>query len=252
MQVWVRGGERALTVARGMPWMQAFVNIVAWMILIKINQWLFLVPLKGGRWHITPQKAIYTANWGIICYLPPFMGTKNNHWVKLSKDRWFNVTLWSPCWSLNHSIPFKKRPPGIARSTAINHTLFLPLAALASWILWTYQVYRKEWHEHWKAKERKNFQKKHGAVTSSICLFKAHKWWNKLKQLHTWEIESAVFCCFSGALSTNQSTEMYSNLQVCGCTAHGARCFLCSLFSLPGALSKDSNLAFVLVCLDYT
>ena len=23
------------------------------------NQWLFLVPLKGGRWHIIPQLAVY-------------------------------------------------------------------------------------------------------------------------------------------------------------------------------------------------
>ena len=24
-------------------------------------QWLFLVPVKGGRWHINPQKATYTS-----------------------------------------------------------------------------------------------------------------------------------------------------------------------------------------------
>ena len=23
---------------------------------------------------------VYTANWGIICHLPPFTGTRNNHW----------------------------------------------------------------------------------------------------------------------------------------------------------------------------
>ena len=23
---------------------------------------------------------VYTANWGIICHLPPFRGTRNNHW----------------------------------------------------------------------------------------------------------------------------------------------------------------------------
>ena len=46
------------------------------------SQWLFLVPLKGGRSHITPQKAIY--KWyisGIYCqlgdYMPPT--TRNNH-----------------------------------------------------------------------------------------------------------------------------------------------------------------------------
>ena len=25
-----------------------------------IFQWIFQVPLKGGRWHITPQLAVYT------------------------------------------------------------------------------------------------------------------------------------------------------------------------------------------------
>ena len=49
-----------------------------------------LVPLKGGigsifhppegkdyKWYIS---GIFPANWGIICYLPPFRGTRNNHW----------------------------------------------------------------------------------------------------------------------------------------------------------------------------
>ena len=55
------------------------------------SQWLFLVPVKGGRWHIIPQLAVYTtyipliyhlyiAFWGVICYLPSFTGTRNNHW----------------------------------------------------------------------------------------------------------------------------------------------------------------------------
>ena len=47
-----------------------------------------MVPLKGGRWHIIPQLAVYTtyiplivlAFWGVICYLPPFRGARNNHW----------------------------------------------------------------------------------------------------------------------------------------------------------------------------
>ncbi len=55
---------------------------VAWFEVIPDFQWLFLVPLKGGRDYITPQKAIY--KWyisGMHCYLPPFTRTKNNHWT---------------------------------------------------------------------------------------------------------------------------------------------------------------------------
>ena len=36
--------------------------------------WSFLVPIKGGRYHIAFCGVIY-----VICYLPPFMGTRNNH-----------------------------------------------------------------------------------------------------------------------------------------------------------------------------
>ena len=52
-------------------------------------QWLFLVPLIGGRYHIIPQLAVYTtyipltvyiANWVIIWYLPPIKGTRKLHW----------------------------------------------------------------------------------------------------------------------------------------------------------------------------
>ena len=47
-----------------------------------IHQWLFLVPLKGGRLHTTPQKAIY--KWYILPSggLPPFRGTRNNQWIQ--------------------------------------------------------------------------------------------------------------------------------------------------------------------------
>ena len=58
-----------------------------------VSQWLFLVPLKGGRDYITPQKAIY--KWyisGIYCqlgdYIPPttlYRNLKN----PLSKWRYF-------------------------------------------------------------------------------------------------------------------------------------------------------------------
>ena len=50
-------------------------------------QWLFVVPLMGGRWYIIPQLAVYTtyipivlAFWGVILYVPPNKGTRNNHW----------------------------------------------------------------------------------------------------------------------------------------------------------------------------
>ncbi len=79
-----------------------FVSSCVWNFIVTIHtllyinlsqpvlyQWLFLVPLKGGRWHIFPQLAVYTtyiyhsyiAFWGVICYLPPFRGTRNNHWL---------------------------------------------------------------------------------------------------------------------------------------------------------------------------
>ena len=54
-------------------------------------QWLFLVPVKGGRWHIIPQLAVYTTyilpSGGPICYLPSFTGTRNNHWQWRSPAR---------------------------------------------------------------------------------------------------------------------------------------------------------------------
>ncbi len=30
---------------------------------------------------------VYTANWGIICYLPPFTGTRNNHCLQVQLTR---------------------------------------------------------------------------------------------------------------------------------------------------------------------
>ena len=49
----------------------------------RFHQWLFRVPLKGGRWHIIPQLAVYTTYIPLIycflggekCYLPPSSGT---------------------------------------------------------------------------------------------------------------------------------------------------------------------------------
>ena len=50
-------------------------------------QWLFLVPIIGGRYHIITQLAVYTtyipliyiANWVIIWYLQPIKGTRKLH-----------------------------------------------------------------------------------------------------------------------------------------------------------------------------
>ena len=38
-----------------------------------LDQWLFMVPLKGGRWHIIPQLAVYTIDW--INSTPPNLGS---------------------------------------------------------------------------------------------------------------------------------------------------------------------------------
>ena len=53
-----------------------------------MNQWSFLVPLIGGRYHIIPQLAVYTtyipyyiAYWVIIYQLPPIKGTRKNYWM---------------------------------------------------------------------------------------------------------------------------------------------------------------------------
>ena len=42
--------------------------------MLNIYQWLFLVPLKGGRWHIIPQLAVYTTYIPLIyCLLGGYM-----------------------------------------------------------------------------------------------------------------------------------------------------------------------------------
>ena len=35
----------------------------------RLYQWLFLVPVKGGRWHIIPQLAVYTTYIPLIYHL---------------------------------------------------------------------------------------------------------------------------------------------------------------------------------------
>ena len=40
----------------------------------RVDQWLFLVPVKGGRWHIIPQLTVYTTYIPLIyCLLGAYM-----------------------------------------------------------------------------------------------------------------------------------------------------------------------------------
>ena len=49
-----------------------FLSGVCWN--FPLIQWLFLVPLKGGRWHIIPQLAVYTTYIPLIyCLLGGYM-----------------------------------------------------------------------------------------------------------------------------------------------------------------------------------
>ena len=51
----VRGGflQHCLSSCHGKYW-------EAMIIYDPLNQWLFLIPVTGGRWHIIPQLAVYT------------------------------------------------------------------------------------------------------------------------------------------------------------------------------------------------
>ena len=72
-------------------------------------QWLFLVPIKGGRWHIIPQigsiyplYTTYILPSGVICYLPSFTGTWNNHW-------WLGISFPTlPFWPLGEPLNFTR------------------------------------------------------------------------------------------------------------------------------------------------
>ena len=74
---------------------------------LDVNQWSFLVPLIGGRWHISPQLAgkmpliyhLYIAYWVIIYHLPPIKGTRNSCWLKLTAHTWNTaVGRWVSFW----------------------------------------------------------------------------------------------------------------------------------------------------------
>ena len=63
------------------------------------NQWLFLVPLKGGRWHIIPQLAVYTTYIPLIycllggkkCYRSHLLGEPETT-IELSIDWIYSST----------------------------------------------------------------------------------------------------------------------------------------------------------------
>ena len=53
-----RGGFWAAS--EGPSSVETLRELVSWGIKCTSTQWLFLVPIKGGRWHIIPQLAVYT------------------------------------------------------------------------------------------------------------------------------------------------------------------------------------------------
>ena len=71
-----------------------------------IFQWLFLVPLKGGRWHIIPQLAVYTTYipliyWLLGGYMLPtiFYGNQKQ---ALKTWRWFFCWVTMVQWWTDH------------------------------------------------------------------------------------------------------------------------------------------------------
>ena len=83
-------------------------NLVLWLCYTQIREegdplcsMIFQVPVKGGRYYIIPPIGsiyhLYIAFWEVICYLPPFTGTRNNDWCvcisfsgRLMDLTWFN------------------------------------------------------------------------------------------------------------------------------------------------------------------
>ena len=69
-------------------------------------------PKRWDRWHSPSPNCqyipliyhLYIAFWGVICYLPPFRGTRNNHWYILG--------TWNVWWT---QLQTTKLQPGICR-----------------------------------------------------------------------------------------------------------------------------------------
>ena len=89
---------------------------------------------------------VYTANWGIICYLPPFRGTRNNHWIIRSNCHLDARSLKSLLWTIVGFIKGHHRsshPRKITKvpwkETIVNgHFIFQPSVFRGYVIVWTY------------------------------------------------------------------------------------------------------------------
>ncbi len=61
-------------------WEHSFVSMVVEIVPVKGGLGgIFYPPI--GRKNTTYIPLIVLAFWGVICYLPPFTGTRNNHWL---------------------------------------------------------------------------------------------------------------------------------------------------------------------------
>ena len=104
------------------------------------HQWLFLVPLIGGRWYIILQLAVYTTyilsfgGWGVICYLPPING--NQKQLLMSGGFLFAGFL-----RHQQDVPKQNQPPPLDQLAAGEVKSFMKKAGCAS-------VYLKEpWNQ---------------------------------------------------------------------------------------------------------
>ena len=102
-----------------------------------------MVPLKGGRWHIIPQLAVYTtyiplivlAFWRVICYLPPFRGTRNNHWfIHPHRSSW----PWTPFQLRFAPFTWSSPWPWVGRHPQVGNKI-----TDWGWCIWIYQLFKQ-------------------------------------------------------------------------------------------------------------